>query len=644
MPVSFVDQVGIGMACYQPDLAFLSEQLRSIAEQSFERWICVLSWDSPIGDLREDSRFARFFADPRFHWVENAQVLGAKKNFEQAIMLAVRQGVDAIACADQDDVWYPEKLSVEALNRAGRLSLVHSDLHELRDGQVSKSSVWRTERRGVHQSHTGALLVRNIVAGCAMLFDAELARLYPVIPEGFEFHDHWYAVVASRYGGVHPIRRPLLAYRQHSRNTLGVTPFKGVFSPAADGKGRSIDACVERWKKTQERTASALAELVTFSPLQRWAYLNGLEPGLGLFWVGLRAGLAGDPALLRAAWARSIGKAIRWWSPRRNEVSWGKLALKTPKELRGLINRAGKKVVFAWDSWNSRVRHASPPLTGRKEGGVKPGSRRALCIFAHFSGKNEIAPYVIHYLAELHRLGFEIVFSSTSRDLSQEFEKIAPFCSLMLTRENRGLDFGSWKTALDQVISGGGAESLQAYDELLFANDSVFGPLTDLARVLDVFRSRREEYLGITDSFQKTYHVQSYFLLLKRPAFVSPTFLRFWSEFLFLGSKTHIIEKYEIGFTRLAFRMGLRAASLVSYRDVAKSPSMSRWLEKYPGMALNSTHHFWRETVLDFGSPFFKKELLLKNPEATDIGDWASVCSRAGNYPCQMIARELKGG
>ena len=47
------------------------------------------------------------------------------------------------------------------------------------------------------------------------------------IPAEFEYHDHWLAVVASVHGGVHAVHEPLVRYRQHGGNVVGVTPYPG---------------------------------------------------------------------------------------------------------------------------------------------------------------------------------------------------------------------------------------------------------------------------------------------------------------------------------------------------------------------------------------------------------------------------------
>jgi hypothetical protein len=220
-----VSSIGVAMAAYRPDPAFFAEQLATIRAQTFTDWRCIITFDSPIGALRAHRLVAPLAADDRFVWVENPQRLGHMANFAKVIQAVAALGVDAIAFADQDDRWYPDKLATLAavLGRAPALSLVHSDLDILDGARPRPVTFWRLEGRDLRNSELRHLLVYALPLGCASLMDAELARRYPTIPDGIG-HDTWYAIAAAAHGGVHACPRPLLAYRQHSGNVCGVTP------------------------------------------------------------------------------------------------------------------------------------------------------------------------------------------------------------------------------------------------------------------------------------------------------------------------------------------------------------------------------------------------------------------------------------
>lgn len=308
-------KVGIALAAFDPELEYFAQQLQSIQNQTYPHWICIITLDSPLVPLQRAPILSQFFADPRFIWREDPVRLGHKKNFERAIQLCAQQSVDMIGCSDQDDVWFPEKLalSVQALDRAGPLSLVHTNMHLLLNGSRAPLTVWEMERRGVHHADPGDLLVRNIVAGCSMLFDAELARRFKTIPDEADYHDHWYALVASYYGGVHPIHQPLFDYRQHTGNVVGATPYAGFFHlPSGTNSVKLFEKFRNCWRKSHRLARAVERYRLPMTSLQKIQFLSRFDFGISLVIRGIGS-LASDPALARATIARGVGKLVAFF-------------------------------------------------------------------------------------------------------------------------------------------------------------------------------------------------------------------------------------------------------------------------------------------------------------------------------------------
>src|SRR5437660_598353 len=118
-------RLSIAMCTYN-GARFLSEQLESIAVQTRlpdELVVCDdRSTDGSVEIVGDFARNASFAVRLEI----NASNLGSTKNFEKAIGLC--QG-DIIALADQDDIWYPEKLAriAEVLDKDARIGAVFSD-------------------------------------------------------------------------------------------------------------------------------------------------------------------------------------------------------------------------------------------------------------------------------------------------------------------------------------------------------------------------------------------------------------------------------------------------------------------------------------------------------------------------------------
>ncbi|MDB4998802.1 MAG: methyltransferase protein [Myxococcaceae bacterium] len=300
-------KIGIALAAYQPVPRYFAEQLASLQAQEHEDWVCSVRFDSPSTVMTEPL-LSPFVSDARFTWTENPTRLGSTKNFERAIADVVGRGAAFVACADQDDVWDREKLAVSlAALRDTPLGLVHADVRILgADGRTGAQTAWELEARNVDRAEPLDLLVRNVVTGAAMLFDAELARRFPIIPEGARFHDHWFAIVASLHGGVRPIRRALSAWRQHDTNLVGLRKFGGYFSRPNMGGGR-LEGCDVAWARA-EALLGAIREAKL--PLAQRDEEVFTRPDLGLRLARLAArNFSVDRVLSRHCLALAIGKA-----------------------------------------------------------------------------------------------------------------------------------------------------------------------------------------------------------------------------------------------------------------------------------------------------------------------------------------------
>jgi hypothetical protein len=317
MNIGEIKKIGIALAAYEPDPIFFVEQLQSIQNQTFTNWICVITFDSPMKKVMDRAELEPFKKDPRFSFFENPVRLGHKKNFERSLNELLKFDLDAIACSDQDDIWYSEKLETCALklSQSPPLSLVHSDMHILEGRELRQETAWKIERRGVQNVKQHHLLVRNVVAGCSILMDVNILRKFPIIPEQAEFHDHWYALIAASFGEVKPIGRPLYAYRQHNQNVVAVSPFQGLFwvkekqsfkelltkMRAGFGKSYRLAFCAQEQGIPIYRHSENLI-------LLKW------DLGCSLLFLGLKH-IFSDPALARACLARGLGKFFQTLHP-----------------------------------------------------------------------------------------------------------------------------------------------------------------------------------------------------------------------------------------------------------------------------------------------------------------------------------------
>ncbi|CAL4869881.1 hypothetical protein MMA231_04173 (plasmid) [Asticcacaulis sp. MM231] len=206
---------------------FLEAQLSSLAKQT--RWPdeLVISDDASTDDtLTIAAAFAKTAPFPVV-LSKNDTRLGFQDNFLKAARLCSGRYV---AFCDQDDVWFPEKLSIvyQTLVQKKASLVAHGatitdarlrPITRLVHGAVAN----RTYARGTFQPLPGN------VYGFTLAFDKALLDLIdpalrPDVPDqpGVKlYHDVWVALLASNFGTIVHLERPLAYYRQHANNVLG---------------------------------------------------------------------------------------------------------------------------------------------------------------------------------------------------------------------------------------------------------------------------------------------------------------------------------------------------------------------------------------------------------------------------------------
>jgi lipopolysaccharide biosynthesis protein len=286
------------------------------------------------------------------------------------------------------------------------------------------------------------------------------------------------------------------------------------------------------------------------------------------------------------------------------------------------------------------------------------GARR-VAVFVHYDRRGRVHDYVLHYLAALTKAGFEIVFVSNSpKEFRENVWRARPLCGLILRRKNVGYDFGAYKDGWLAI------PDIARLDELILANDSAYGPFSDLAPLL----SRCDDSAaiwGMTDSWDSRFHLQSYFLLFRKEALTNARMLAFWRKVRYFQSKRSIIRKYEVGLTQEAIRGGLRCAALFSQHRVVEALSAAvlsqnvlkrdglsephrAYLQRVfdavdHGLPLNITHFFWDHLIADLGCPFLKRELLTINPMGVPfLHQWHKLIERTTSYDPDLIMRHLE--
>jgi hypothetical protein len=300
------------------------------------------------------------------------------------------------------------------------------------------------------------------------------------------------------------------------------------------------------------------------------------------------------------------------------------------------------------------------------EAGITLGPQ--VVLFMHFDGRGLVRPQVLDYMREFKANGRDVVFVTNSRKMKpQALEALKEISTGIIVRKNIGYDFGAWRDAVD-FLELPRAET----QEVILANDSVFGPLVPLGDVLRRLNYKKADIWGLTESWQVRYHLQSFFLAFGPTALRAPAWRKFWDSVRPVPAKDYIVREYEIGITQAMMKGDLNCAALWDYEGlvnrVAREDLTSLFAEGDTAdtaaadpmkltrrlqimrirdgvarrVALNPTSDLWRQLLVS-GFPFIKRELLRYNPtQVYDVGDWTEVVRNELGADPGPILRDLR--
>jgi glycosyltransferase involved in cell wall biosynthesis len=224
-------KISVAMCTFNGEL-FLPQQLASIAKQTRLPDELVVCDD---GSTDRTVELIRNFAASATYPVrifENPKNLGFIANFERAIQLCTG---DLIALCDQDDSWYPIRLehSEQEFAAHPEVGLVFSDADIIDDqDQLTGTRLWQNfgfegERKQRLLAGDYTVLAKNrFVTGATVMFRSRLRENCLPIGSGW-LHDEWIAATVAAVADVMPIASPLIRYRQHASQQVGLSPPPG---------------------------------------------------------------------------------------------------------------------------------------------------------------------------------------------------------------------------------------------------------------------------------------------------------------------------------------------------------------------------------------------------------------------------------
>lgn len=186
---------------------------------------------------------------------------------------------------------------------------------------------------------------------------------------------------------------------------------------------------------------------------------------------------------------------------------------------------------------------------------------RRYAVFAGYSADGSVAPYVLRYLSGLKAVTDGIVYITDSPLSPIAQKQVAPYVIHGEYQRHGEYDWGSYKRGYNWLKE---KNLLKHADELIFANDSAYAPLQTFRPMFNQMRSRSElDFWGNTQNQRFNPHLQSYFLVFRRPVIMSKSFASFLNGVKAQPDHSLYITEYEIKLTPFLQNLGYKWDSYI---------------------------------------------------------------------------------
>lgn len=217
-------KVSVAMCTYNGE-KYIEEQLNSILHQTKKIDEIIICDDGSKDKTLEICNEILKSSNVEYTLKLNKKNLGFAKNFYQSITLC---SGDIIFFCDQDDVWKENKVDLmcNVFDSDANALLVFSNAYVTNEnleitGNLFESLSYQDKYLNSQYDAFYYILNDNFVTGATTAIKKEILNYIGDLNNGWA-HDYWFGVIAVLYGGLKSINEPLIYYRQHDNNTIGI--------------------------------------------------------------------------------------------------------------------------------------------------------------------------------------------------------------------------------------------------------------------------------------------------------------------------------------------------------------------------------------------------------------------------------------
>lgn len=272
---------------------------------------------------------------------------------------------------------------------------------------------------------------------------------------------------------------------------------------------------------------------------------------------------------------------------------------------------------------------------------MKSENKRRLAIYATYDKEGKIDDYIFYCLNELKKIVRDIVVVSNNKILSNDRSRLS-FVESIYERDDEGFDMGGFAHVINILFE---QHEIEKYEEIIFMNDSVFGPVYPFSEMFSIMNQREDiDFWGITkrgisdfDGGDEIYpeHIQLYFYVVRKRMLHSQEFCDYWK---YIPSKVtdfrSAILNYEFEFTKYFEDKGYKW-DVYCHAD--------NYMTDNPKLNLSPYHYCSYQLIKDMRCPLLKRKLFTgdfiegKYSDKSDLNKTISYIEKYTDYNVDLI-------
>ncbi|MEV7826205.1 rhamnan synthesis F family protein [Microbacterium enclense] len=264
-----------------------------------------------------------------------------------------------------------------------------------------------------------------------------------------------------------------------------------------------------------------------------------------------------------------------------------------------------------------------------------PSAGRRLLIYTVYDRRGGVDDYVLHALRALRAHCDRIVAVVNGELTAEGRARLEQVADDVIVRDNAGFDIGAQRDVLSRL---GGV--LNQYEEIVLTNDTWFGPVRPFGPLFERMDARPVHFWAMTDHSAEDhnhitgkgtlpYHLQSFWIAVRREMFMTETWARYWRDLPEIRTYTDAVAQHE-----LIFFSTFRDRGFVGEAAYASDDYGCVNASLFAPLAL-----------MEDGCPLLKRRPFFHWPPFLDrhavIGRWALEAAAAGGYPVEMALSNL---